>query len=142
MNSIADSVREYAVRHYVQPAKGRGERTLKIRAGDVHKALHLERLMPTVCQALKSKRFLNENGLAIDHVEGPPSGLGPTLQITYRMSQEGTEPSLTSPELPLMRLWGAGREVFQSLGGAESFIRSEREQFHDLYDKISGKDGR
>jgi len=30
---------------------------------------------------------------------------------------------------PLLRLWGIGKEVFQSLGGGEAFIRSEREQW-------------
>lgn len=32
---------------------------------------------------------------------------------------------------PLLSLWGIGKELFESLGGGEAFIRSEREHFYD-----------
>src|SRR5262245_33085118 len=133
--SIAEKVRQYAAKHYIRPAKSRNERTVQIRAGDIHKALGLQNKLPNVCQAIKGPRFLQENGLVIDHVEGHPSGLGSRVLITYRLNPSTNEADRRPAESPLMRLWGVGKEVFQSLGGAEAFIRSEREQFRDLNDR-------
>ena len=52
-------------------------------------------------------------------------------QVLEHARQEYIEPAAGQPpsESPLLRLWGIGKEVFQSLGGGEAFIRSEREQW-------------
>ena len=125
----ADSVREYARRVYIEPARKRGDITVRIVARDVHKALGLHNRFPLVCSALNSHKFLEENHLAVK-AEGPPSGMSPNMTFTYRLldhnhlAQGGVETD------PLLRLWGIGKEVFQELGGGEAFIRSERENFY------------
>src|SRR5664279_2163340 len=77
----ADQVREHVRHQYIEPARRRGDSTVRIVAGEVQKAVRL-----------------------VNAVQ--PAG-----------------------ESPLLRLWGIGKEVFQSLGGGEAFIRSEREQW-------------
>jgi len=125
----ADKVRQYALENYIAPARRRGDKTVDIVAGDIHKALHLQNVVPNVCQALKGPKFLQENHLAIEAIEGPPSGTGSKLKITYRLMGED-KASSSADDLPLLRLIGAGKEVFKSLGGGEAFIRREREQFY------------
>jgi hypothetical protein len=95
----------------------------------VQKAVRLVNRTALVCQALKSHKFLEENHLALEKWDGPPSGMSTTVTFTYRLA--GQQPAAGQPpgESPLLRLWGIGKEVFQSLGGGESFIRSEREQW-------------
>jgi hypothetical protein len=58
---------------YVEPALRRGDSTLEIVAGNVHKSLGLNNRVPIVCQALKSRDFLDENHLEIEKIEGPSS---------------------------------------------------------------------
>jgi hypothetical protein len=124
-----DRVREYAQREYIEPARKRGDITVRIVAGEVHKALRLQNRVPQVCNALRSRKFLEENHLALVVAEdGPPSGMSTTMTFTYRLVDGGKEqPKQTDP---LLRLWGIGKEVFESLGGGEAFIRSERENFY------------
>jgi hypothetical protein len=127
-----DRVREYARLQYIEPAKARHESTVRIVAGEVHKAVHLSNRVPLVCQALKSRKFLDENNLVLEKCEGPPSGMGTRLALTYRLAlQDGKESSLR-PEWPFLRLRGIAKEVFSSLGGGEAFIRKERERFHKV----------
>jgi len=123
-------IREYARREYIEPARQRGEITVRIVAGDVHKALRLQNRSPQVCSALRSRKFLEENHLALEKAEGPPRGMSTTMKFTYRVLDVGPAGRIASED-PLMRLKGIGRELFKSLGGGEAFIRHEREHFCD-----------
>ena len=122
----ADNVREYARRVYIEPARKRGDITVRIVARDVHKALGLQNRFPLVCSALRSHKFLEKNHLAVKP-EGPPSGMSPNMTFTYRLLDDDQQ---GQKQDPLLRLWGIGKEVFQELGGGEAFIRSERENFY------------
>jgi hypothetical protein len=125
----SDRIREYARREYIEPNRKRGEITVRIVAGDVHKALGLHNRSPQVCSALRSQKFLEENHLAlVKPPEGPPGGMSTTMTFTYRLLEDNEVPS-RKPD-PLDRLWGIGKEVFKELGGGEAFIRSERENFY------------
>jgi hypothetical protein len=46
------------------------------------------------------------------------------------MGERSDESKDVADDLPLSRLSGIAKEVFESLGGGEAFIRSEREQFY------------
>ena len=125
----ADQVREHARHEYIEPARRRGDSTVRIVAGDVQKAVRLVNRTALVCQALRSHKFIEENHLALEKWDGPPSGMSTTVTFTYRLA--GPRPAGGEPpgESPLLRLWGIGKEVFRSLGGGEAFIRSERERW-------------
>jgi len=137
----SDQIRKYAREKYVEPAIARGEREIRVRAGDVHKALTLKNRVPAVCQALESKLFLKENNLILEAKEGPPSGLSTSVVFTYRIAkaslpqQEVPPPGSGSNLLKLLELKGIGKELFASLGGGENFIRSERKAFADAIEK-------
>jgi hypothetical protein len=124
-----DRVREYARREYIEPARRHGDITVRIVAGEVHKALGLHNRVPQVCDALISRKFLEENQLSLVKPEGPPSGMSTTMTFTYRFLDQ-QESALHAGVDPLDRLWGIGKDVFQDLGGGEAFIRKERDRFY------------
>ncbi len=124
-----DRVRDYARREYIEPARARHQRTVRIVVGEVQKAVGLSNRVPLVCQALKSHKFLTENHLSLEKWEGPPSGTSTTVIFTYRL-QDAVQPSTQPADWPFQKLRGVAKEVFRSLGGGEEFLRKEREQFH------------
>jgi hypothetical protein len=137
----ADVVREYAREKYIKPAVQRGERIIKIRAGDVHKALALKNRVPTVCQALESEILLKSNNLVLAGKEGPPSGLSTSVVFTYEVGGNAIPSPSEAPQRPgspllkLLELKGIGKEIFAALGGGENFIRAERKAFADAIEK-------
>jgi hypothetical protein len=79
-----DIVRRTAAR-YVSDARSRGELRVTIIAGQLVRELHLQGRVPSVCSALGSKKFLAENGIALEKRDGPPSGISTTTRFTYRI---------------------------------------------------------
>lgn len=72
--SIADEIRAYCIANLVRPARERGQLTVTIRAGDVHRGLGYLRRLPAVCAALGSERFEREAGVRRIAVDGPLNG--------------------------------------------------------------------
>ena len=75
----ADAVRAYALKTYLEPARGRGESQVTITAGDVAKALSLSNRMPLVCGALGTLKFQEECGLKLLGRSGPGQGARATF---------------------------------------------------------------
>jgi hypothetical protein len=124
--SDSDIVRNYVTDSLIKPAQKRGERTVLVNVGAVHKALKLQNRVPLVCAALKSRKFLEGEGLRILATSGPPSGQSTTVTFTYEiLSTEDRSPTAN----PLIGLRGVAKEVFKKLGGGERFIHSERNKF-------------
>lgn len=73
--SLADDVREYCKATYVDPARRKGQKIIKIRSGDVHSALNYKNRYPLVCSAIGSNRFEEMGGLKRISVEGPLNGV-------------------------------------------------------------------
>jgi len=127
----SDQVIQYVQRSYIEPAKKRGDSAVSIKAGDVHKALRWSNRVPSVCQALSSKRFLEQNHLTLIEKQGPPSGLSTTTVFTYRLQAQGELPAKPVKKASLLlSLQGAGKEVFKKLGGGEAFLREERRSWN------------
>jgi hypothetical protein len=125
--SISNAVRKHVSEVYLKPAIRKGERIFTVNAGAVHKALALDNRVPLVCQALKSEKLLEENQLRIVSRTGPRSGQSTTVTVTYEVLASKADQS-ASPN-PLLGLRGIAKELFGQLGGAENFIRSERDKF-------------
>jgi hypothetical protein len=126
-HSTADAIRDHIRNRYINPARARREPTIRIVAGDVHRALRLHNRVPAVCQVLRGRMLLEENGLVIEKQEGPPSGLGTTVAVVYRFE----DPSQEHPQnddSAWQSLRGIARGIFP--GGAEKFLRAERRSFH------------
>jgi hypothetical protein len=135
--SRSDEVIQFVQRSYIEPAAKDGEKVIKIRAGDVHKALRWSNRVPSVCQALTSKRFLDQSKLVLVDKQGPPSGVSTTTIFTYRLNAPKNPPldpagDRLSKERStgLLSLRGAGKELFARLGGAEVFIQEERRRWN------------
>lgn len=137
---MSDQVRAVARDRYVTPALRAGKKELSIRVRNV-----LDDLIPLgfppnntpqVCNALRSEKFLHENGLEITAVDGPPSKLSTTVVVHYRAVKTGVEDMKGTPvetrssETAAARaerlsagLKGLLKEELKRHGGAEGFIR-------------------
>ncbi|MFN7931902.1 MAG: hypothetical protein U0R19_01170 [Bryobacteraceae bacterium] len=122
----SDLVRDYVRQHPLQQARARGLKEFSVVSGDVHKALGLTNRVPTVCQALRSKRLLRENNLILKSETGPPSGLSTTMVFTYSFASTAPE---SSRQHPLRALAGAGKKLWADWGGGEAFLKKERSAF-------------
>jgi len=126
----AQQIRDYVRREYIEPARRSKLRTVRVVAGDVHKAVRLHNRVPLVCQALRGRKFLEENRMILEKLEGPQSGLSTTVAFTYRLMDADAGRLDASEEFPFVRLRGIAKEVFRQLGGGEQFIRNERAHFY------------
>jgi hypothetical protein len=129
-NSTADRIRVHLRSAYIDPARARHESTIRIVAGEVLKALHLQNRAPAVCQVLRGRKFLAENDLILEKQEGPPSGLSTTTTFIYRLaSHDQTSGDREKSAWDSLR--GIAKKTFAALGGGEAFLKSEREKFYD-----------
>jgi hypothetical protein len=126
--SDAEKIRTYAREKYVIPAHRRKEARFSIRAGDIVRDLGLIGRTPAVCNALRGKKFWQVNNLRLIETSGPKSGQSTTVVCTYEFA-DAKCPS-TPREDSWQRLRGALKDVFSELGGGESYLRAERENFY------------
>lgn len=91
-----------------------------------------------VCSAIQAKKFLRENGLKIERVDGPPSKTSSTVVVHYRLPEDPRSagstvheevevPAEETPEVWAQRLTGRLRGLFKdeigAMGGTEAFMR-------------------
>jgi hypothetical protein len=129
MAKTSDRIRDHGRQEYVLPARERRLQRFPIRTGDVVRSLKLNDRVRAVCTALKSKVFLESNGLKLVEQSGPPSGQSTTVVYTYEFV-EPTRPSPQSGQDPWSELRGSLKDVFAGLGGGETYLRGERENFY------------
>jgi len=128
----ADLFRDYANRHYVEPARRSGEKTVRIRSGDVVNGLRLKNQTPNVCSALETEKFQRQYGLKlIDKQTSAPKGTSTTVIFTYRILDAAAKRGDSSTHrITFADLRGIGKKTFKALGGGETFLRRERENFY------------
>jgi hypothetical protein len=151
----SELVREIAVERYVQPAVSSGQKRFSIAVKDIMKDLEPSGFprsnYPQVCTSLKTQRFLRENSLEIEKVEGPPSGLSTTVVIHYRVthpligsgpesgrvapqpqnantSPERVETSAEWAERLVNGISGLLKDELAEYGGGEAFLRWVRSE--------------
>jgi hypothetical protein len=128
----------HVISTYVRPARLRGEKTFQVKVGNVQKELGWTNRTPSVFSTLLSKEFQQEAGVElIEKRGGPPSG-GPstTWQFVFRVLNEADKVT-TAAKAPatgggLLGLYGICANMYSEVGGAEAFIRSERENFGSI----------
>jgi 5-methylcytosine-specific restriction protein B len=79
--SVADHIRQYALDHYIAPARENGSLIATIRAGDVHNALGLANAHANVCQALRGSKFRELACVGVPTYSGPDNSS--TTTFTY-----------------------------------------------------------
>lgn len=103
--SKADQIRDFVLRHYIEPARKRGEKFVTVPVGEVHNELGLKNRIPLVISAITARKFLKQHSLSVHHTEGPPSGQSTTVRITFSL-----EPTVLgetrSPLLALGEIYG------------------------------------
>lgn len=70
----SDKVRNFCLENYTIPARERGENTVSIRAGDVHKALNYIKRFPLVCASLGLNKFEEMANVERISIEVPTNG--------------------------------------------------------------------
>jgi hypothetical protein len=142
VSSTSDHVREQASRNYVEAARRRGMNRFSINVGEVQKDSKLRNRVSLVCSALKSKKFLQANGLRLLSESGPPSGMSTTVTYTYEFVDDdensraakasaGSGSTTQSRQAAWDKLRGALKDVFAEYGGGEAYLRAERVFFRD-----------
>ncbi len=141
-NSTSDHVREQASRNYVEAARRQGIDRFSINVGEVQKDSKLRNRVSLVCSALKSRKFLQANGLRLLSESGPPSGMSTTVTYTYEFIAGENSPGTKAPggsggstpqsrQAAWEKLRGALKDVFAEYGGGEAYLRAERAFFRD-----------
>lgn len=146
---LSESVLQLVRENYVRPARAISQPVVEVRAGDVHAKLQWSRRVPLVCAALNSRKLQRAAGLELIEKSGPSSGQSTTMIYRYRVlpftdAEHGsTEPGTPSPYGGLLALYGICAEMYREVGGAEAFIRSQRENFGsivpDVPDRAQGQ---
>lgn len=139
-NSTSDLVRKLASRRYVEAARRNGIDRFSINVGEVQRDSQLRNRVSLVCSALKSKKFLQANGLRLVSESGPPSGMSTTVTYTYEFvdgenSEGPTAPGGSGTPQSRQAAWdklrGALKDVFAEYGGGEAYLRAEHASFRD-----------
>ena len=142
---LSDRVREQARLSYIGPAVSHGKLSFSIPVKELLRSLEGSGFPRNharqVCTALTSGKFLRENNVAIDAIDGPPSKNSTTVIVHYRFasssSQIGTAQPIAeeqsfvrgneAPEERVRRLTGKIRGILKEelaeYGGGEAFLR-------------------
>jgi hypothetical protein len=80
--SLANRIRRFAFERYVVPARATPDTPIRIRSGDLHRAMGLNARMPAVCSALDSMIFQREFALQLIRRTGPHQGAN--VEFTFR----------------------------------------------------------
>jgi len=130
-----DKVRQRAAAEYIEPARKTGAKRIRIHSGNFNKRLVENKVLPPnrlplVCNALVSRKFLSDNHLRLESVEGPPSGHSSTVVYTFALDPipaPGTSTGNTQSPGGLLPLRGILKSTYKKLGGGEHFHKSQRE---------------
>lgn len=138
MSGSSEMVRTIAVERYVRPALQAGKRQFAVAVKDVLRDLVAEGFpssnIPQVCSALRKREFLQENGIEIEGIDGPPSKQSTTVVYRYRAvagGGMGTDKNIENKQedealraLRLsLRLRGMLKDELAEYGGGEAFLR-------------------
>lgn len=132
----SEQIRQLAKEKYVDPAVRTGQREFSIPVRGILESLPPEfprNHTPQICSSIQTTKFLNQNGLRIVRVEGPPSGQSTSVVVHYSVAGRSTTAS-KQPELSRTDaaqraqrltdgLKGLLNKELAEYGGAEAFVR-------------------
>jgi hypothetical protein len=150
---LSDQVRAVARAKYVHPAILAGKRHFSSPVRNLLEDLLTDgfpaRNTPQVCSALQTSKFLRENGLEIEGVDGPPKKMSTTVVVRYRVAEPSAQPNASkiprkgaamdpNGETPSERAFrltekmrGLLKEELAEYGGGEAFLRWIRSEEED-----------
>jgi hypothetical protein len=138
----SERIRLRAWEKYIRPQIQKGLRTVEVQIKPLMKELEAEGFPANhprqFCKALQKKAFLQEKGLVMQHIDGPPSGTSTTVVLHYSVvggsggdyapaRRNGDSPAGESPEQRALRvteaLCGLLKDEIAAFGGTEAFMR-------------------
>ena len=132
-----DRVRRSAAEHFIKPARLRGEKFVTIHSGTLERLLVERKLLqpnrfPIVCNALRSKKFSQENHLKLREIQTPAaSGKSSTVSFVFSLEPD-TALNVSARVQPTFdELRGILKSSYRRLGGAASFHAQQRESWND-----------
>jgi hypothetical protein len=142
---LSDQVRTVALEKYVQPAIRAGKVQFSVAVRDLMRHLQADgfpaKNWPQVCTAIQAGKFLRENGLEIEGVDGPPKKQSSTVVVRYHVASQALKPTTgraglkgasadASEETPedwafrlTEKMRGLLKEELAEYGGGEAFLR-------------------
>jgi len=100
----ADWIRAYALTNYIAPAQERGDASVTITAGALHKTLGLNQNLPNVCQTLRGKKFLAYASIPAPQQQGPENST--TTKFTYILTPSKSKMPQPTPPTTNLILYG------------------------------------
>ena len=140
---LTDRIRSYVMAEYVIPARRQGKQKLTVSVREVRSALGKHESMRgksvVICQALQSRKFMEQSAMVVDSIDGPPSKKSPTVVMHYELigseANDANASSVAAPETPeewaarvTGKLWGLMREELSAYGGGEAFVKWVRSE--------------
>jgi hypothetical protein len=144
-HGLSDQVRARAKVNYVSPAVSRGKSQFSISVKEFLRELESEGFPSNharqVCSALTGGKFLRENEIQIESIDGPPSKTSTTVIVHYKFLASGLQSggvdslreksaATQSRETPeewahrmTERLAGLMKDEIAAMGGGEAFLR-------------------
>ena len=141
---LSDQVRARATADYVNPAvsKGRQQFSISVKEflrrleGDGFPSNHARQ----VCTALTGGKFLRENNVQIEAIEGPPSKTSTTVVVHYRFASAESQVQDTPPHAGTLasdiqetpeqwahrvtkKISGILKDEIAEQGGSDAFLR-------------------
>lgn len=151
---LSDAIRDYARANYVLPAINAGNVEFEILVKDVWSGMRAQGFdmsgrTPQICSALKTRKFLEENELAISEIVGPPSGQSPTVVFRYRVigdkagesrfdqlkdaqTNQAEETAEEWAHRMTGKLFGLMKDEIAAIGGTEAYIRWVRSEDDEI----------
>lgn len=140
----AEYIRNFASEAFVKTALRRGDKLISIPVRAVAEELKKKGFppdrMPMVCSALGTKKFQRENGIVLDHWDGPAKRQSTTVVFHYRVADDTNEvdgavvPVESSSERAFRlteKIRGLMKDEIDAHGGAEGFMRWVRSDADD-----------
>ncbi len=119
--SLADRIRAHVIAHHIKLVSARGDRSVTVRAGDVHREMGLSNYMPSVCGAIGGRLFSEAANVTLIKRNGPRNGANVyfTFSLHNKRASETSTPrrnlraarEITKPENKTMGEAGKIRET-------------------------------
>ena len=106
MQNLADRIRRYVTEEYVRPAREAGQSSVRVRSGDVHRALGLNNQVPVVCGAIDARKCLDVVGARSVSRTGPKQGT--TVEWEFELATAAVGPAEPA-EVSIAAVWEGGR---------------------------------
>ncbi len=133
---LHDEIREIAKLKFVSPAQRASKGTFQIAVKSLMREAEAAGVstagrVPAFCNSIRTRDFLDGNGVDIVGIDGPQSGLGTKVVVHYRFRSvdNGTDGLARLEGDPLMRLRGVLKGAMRE--GAAAFLRELRRDKED-----------